>query len=258
MSAGTARRCACFSIENPHPAPFWHWHYRRISPRLLPFRQPRNDTAAQGGKPPRGKTQVQTPQGKENRAPDGPARIHSRRRFMKLTTFAIAASLALAGFAGAASAQEISRMGGSPNGPFVSITGVPMGGGMTMYFVSGALPTPVTPAGRRPAHQLGQHHPADRVGVCQPEKDHGHRRPHPRRCRQGHRLYGPGAEIPGNEQGLDDRVRHRRPAQQARPRRLLRACDWRRPGRSSKSSSSRPRKTSAGLLRLGSSDVLTC
>jgi len=65
---------------------------------------------------------------------------------MKLTTFAIAATVALAGFAGAASAQEIQRIGGNPGGPFVSITGVPMGGGMTMYFVSGALPTPVAPA----------------------------------------------------------------------------------------------------------------
>ncbi|MEP6831571.1 MAG: Rid family hydrolase [Rhizomicrobium sp.] len=65
---------------------------------------------------------------------------------MKFTTLAIAASVALAGFATTASAQEIQRIGGNPGGPFVSVTGVPMGGGMTMYFVSGALPTPVTPA----------------------------------------------------------------------------------------------------------------
>jgi enamine deaminase RidA (YjgF/YER057c/UK114 family) len=44
-----------------------------------------------------------------------------------------------------ANAQEISRIGGAPGGPFAAITGVPMGGGMTMYFVSGALPTPVAP-----------------------------------------------------------------------------------------------------------------
>ena len=65
---------------------------------------------------------------------------------MKLKTLAIAATVALVGLAGAANAQEISRIGGAPGGPFVAITGVPMGGGMTMYFVSGALPTPVTPA----------------------------------------------------------------------------------------------------------------
>ena len=64
---------------------------------------------------------------------------------MSIKTIVFASALALAGFATAANAQEISRIGGSPTGPFVSITGVPMGGGMTMYFVSGALPTPVTP-----------------------------------------------------------------------------------------------------------------
>ena len=64
---------------------------------------------------------------------------------MRIKTLLFASALALAGFAGTADAQEISRIGGAPGGPFVSITGVPMGGGMTMYFVSGALPTPVTP-----------------------------------------------------------------------------------------------------------------
>lgn len=64
---------------------------------------------------------------------------------MKFTTFAIAAGVALAAFAGTANAQEIQRIGGAPNGPFVSVTAVPTGG-KTLYFVSGALPTPVTPA----------------------------------------------------------------------------------------------------------------
>ena len=64
---------------------------------------------------------------------------------MSIKTILFASALALAGFATAANAQEIQRIGGAPGGPFVSVTGVPMGGGMTMYFVSGALPTPVTP-----------------------------------------------------------------------------------------------------------------
>jgi enamine deaminase RidA (YjgF/YER057c/UK114 family) len=72
---------------------------------------------------------------------------------MKLKTFAIAAAVALAGFATTANAQEIQRIGGAPGGPFVSVTGVPMGGGMTMYFVSGALPTPISPpADGKPAN----------------------------------------------------------------------------------------------------------
>ncbi len=72
---------------------------------------------------------------------------------MKIKTLALAATVALCGLATAASAQEISRIGGAPGGPFVAITGVPMGGGMTMYFVSGALPTPVTPpANGQPAN----------------------------------------------------------------------------------------------------------
>ena len=63
---------------------------------------------------------------------------------MSIKTVLFASALALAGFATAANAQEIQRIGGNAN--FVSISGVPMGGGMTMYFVSGQLPTPVTPA----------------------------------------------------------------------------------------------------------------
>jgi enamine deaminase RidA (YjgF/YER057c/UK114 family) len=63
---------------------------------------------------------------------------------MKLKTLAIATSMAVIGLAGAANAQEVTRLGGSPTGPFVSIAGVPVGGGMTLYFVSGELPSPVT------------------------------------------------------------------------------------------------------------------
>ena len=64
---------------------------------------------------------------------------------MTFKAFAIATTVALCSLAGAASAQEISRIGGAPGGPFASIVGVPVGGGMTMYFVSGQLPIPVTP-----------------------------------------------------------------------------------------------------------------
>jgi len=63
---------------------------------------------------------------------------------MNFKKIAIAA-VVLAGFATAANAQEIQRIGGSPGGPFVSVTAVPTGG-KTLYFVSGALPSPVTPA----------------------------------------------------------------------------------------------------------------
>ena len=72
---------------------------------------------------------------------------------MRIKTLFFASALALAAIGGTANAQEISRIGGAPGGPFVAITGVPMGGGMTMYFVSGALPTPVTPpANGQPAN----------------------------------------------------------------------------------------------------------
>jgi enamine deaminase RidA (YjgF/YER057c/UK114 family) len=55
------------------------------------------------------------------------------------------ATVVMAGMATAAHAQEIQRIGGAPGGPFVSVTAVPTGG-KTLYFVSGALPSPVTPA----------------------------------------------------------------------------------------------------------------
>ncbi|MBS0280375.1 MAG: hypothetical protein JSR25_04380 [Proteobacteria bacterium] len=62
------------------------------------------------------------------------------------------ATVVLAGMVTAANAQEIQRLGGNPNGPFVSVTAVPTGG-KTLYFVSGALPTPVTPpANGQPAN----------------------------------------------------------------------------------------------------------
>ena len=62
---------------------------------------------------------------------------------MKFNTLAIATVAAVIGLSGAAGAQEIQRIGGSPTSPFVSVTAVPTGG-KTLYFVSGALPTPVT------------------------------------------------------------------------------------------------------------------
>lgn len=72
---------------------------------------------------------------------------------MNIRNLAIATTVALCTLATVANAQEVSRFGGAPGGPFVSVTGVPMGGGMTMYFVSGALPTPVTPpANGQPAN----------------------------------------------------------------------------------------------------------
>jgi enamine deaminase RidA (YjgF/YER057c/UK114 family) len=72
---------------------------------------------------------------------------------MRMKSVLFASALALAAIGGTAQAQEIGRIGGAPGGPFVAITSVPMGGGMTMYFVSGALPTPVTPpANGQPAN----------------------------------------------------------------------------------------------------------
>ena len=77
----------------------------------------------------------------------------------------VASALALAAFGGTANAQEIARIGGAPGGPFVAITGVPMGGGMTMYFVSGALPTPVTPPANGQPAVWGDTPAPDQVGV---------------------------------------------------------------------------------------------
>jgi 2-iminobutanoate/2-iminopropanoate deaminase len=63
---------------------------------------------------------------------------------MNVKTLAIAATVALAGLATAAQAQDIVRTVVAPQAPFAAIVAVPPG--YTTYFVSGALPTPVTPA----------------------------------------------------------------------------------------------------------------
>lgn len=62
---------------------------------------------------------------------------------MTLKTIAFASALALCGLASAAQAQDIRRDVANPNALFSSVVGVPPG--YTLYFVSGALPTPVTP-----------------------------------------------------------------------------------------------------------------
>jgi len=63
---------------------------------------------------------------------------------MNVKTMIIASAMALAGFASAAHAQDINRMVANPNALFASVVAVPPG--YTLYFVSGALPTPVSPA----------------------------------------------------------------------------------------------------------------
>ena len=62
---------------------------------------------------------------------------------MKFTTLILAGAMAV-GLAATAQAQEIKRDVANPNALFASVVGVPPG--YTMYFVSGALPSPVTPA----------------------------------------------------------------------------------------------------------------
>ena len=62
---------------------------------------------------------------------------------MHIKTFAIAATVALAGLATAAQAQEIVRTVVAPQAPFAAIVAVPPG--YTTYYVSGALPKPVSP-----------------------------------------------------------------------------------------------------------------
>jgi enamine deaminase RidA (YjgF/YER057c/UK114 family) len=73
-----------------------------------------------------------------------------KRRFpMQIRTWILAATVA--GLASAAQAQEINRVVASPNALFSSVVAVPPG--YTLYFVSGALPTPVTPpANGQPAN----------------------------------------------------------------------------------------------------------
>jgi enamine deaminase RidA (YjgF/YER057c/UK114 family) len=63
---------------------------------------------------------------------------------MKIRTLAIATTVVLAGLATTANAQEINRIVAAPQAPFAQIVAVPPG--YTTYYVSGALPTPVTPA----------------------------------------------------------------------------------------------------------------
>ena len=68
---------------------------------------------------------------------------------MHIKTWILASALALVGTA--SQAQEISRMVANPNALFSSVVAVPPG--YTLYFVSGALPTPVAPpANGQPAN----------------------------------------------------------------------------------------------------------
>jgi enamine deaminase RidA (YjgF/YER057c/UK114 family) len=63
---------------------------------------------------------------------------------MHLKTWILASAVAFAGLASTAQAQEINRTVANPNALFASVVAVPPG--YTLYFVSGALPTPVAPA----------------------------------------------------------------------------------------------------------------
>src|SRR5262249_43940705 len=116
-------------------------------------RATRGRTGENGGSPQTGHKRNRFPGGRTD-APEWSGAVHHLREIiMSIKTILFASALALAAIGGTAQAQEIQRIGGAPGGPFVSVTGVPMGGGMTMYFVSGALPTPVTPpANGQPAN----------------------------------------------------------------------------------------------------------
>jgi enamine deaminase RidA (YjgF/YER057c/UK114 family) len=63
---------------------------------------------------------------------------------MNIRTLIFASAVTLAGLVPAAQAQEINRIIANPNALFASVVAVPPG--YTLYFVSGALPVPVTPA----------------------------------------------------------------------------------------------------------------
>ena len=63
---------------------------------------------------------------------------------MHIRTWILASALTLVGMASAVQAQEVNRMVANPNALFASVVAVPPG--YTLYFVSGALPTPTTPA----------------------------------------------------------------------------------------------------------------
>ncbi|HEX4118273.1 MAG TPA: Rid family hydrolase [Rhizomicrobium sp.] len=70
---------------------------------------------------------------------------------MNIRTLILASAIALAGLVPAAQAQEINRVVANPNALFSSVVAVPPG--YTLYFVSGALPTPVAPpANGQPAN----------------------------------------------------------------------------------------------------------
>ena len=63
---------------------------------------------------------------------------------MNIRTLIFASAVTLTSLVPAAQAQEINRIVANPNALFASVVAVPPG--YTLYFVSGALPVPVTPA----------------------------------------------------------------------------------------------------------------
>ena len=63
---------------------------------------------------------------------------------MHVKTWIFASALVLMGSASIAEAQEIKRIVAAPSALFSSVVAVPPG--YTLYFVSGALATPITPA----------------------------------------------------------------------------------------------------------------
>ena len=67
---------------------------------------------------------------------------------MNVKTLIFASAVTFAGLVPAAQAQEINRLVANPNALFASVVAVPSG--YTLYFVSGALPVPVSGAGRSP------------------------------------------------------------------------------------------------------------
>jgi len=81
--------------------------------------------------------------GNGNPRADGPPRLFlSRESDMHGKTCILVSAMAL--LASAAQAQDINRLVASPNALFSQVVAVPPG--YTRYFVSGALPTPITPA----------------------------------------------------------------------------------------------------------------
>ena len=72
---------------------------------------------------------------------------------MQVRTWILASAVALAGSLSTVQAQEIKRIVASPSALFSQVVAVPPG--FTLYFVSGALPTPVTPAANGQAANWG-------------------------------------------------------------------------------------------------------